>query len=266
METVLNSELKLATEWLKANRLSLNVKKSKLLLFRSKQSKINNDNISIKLDGTKLALEANVKYLGMTIDNNLSWDDHINNLKKKLSRANGILAKLRSYVPKKTLSSVYYAIFHSQLLYGCLMWSLTTAKNFDSIKVLQKKCLRIMNFSPYNSHTNELFILDKILKIEDVIKFEQIKLAFEFKKSTIPNDIMNLFQENINDYNTRNMKKGGLIIPKITSVSYGDRSLRYIIPKVWNEYIKYNDYQNLKSALHLKSLFKKKVIETYISI
>ena len=97
----MNSELKLVTEWIKANRLSLNVKKSKLLLFHSKQSKINIDNFSIKLDGTKMVLERNVKYLGMTIDNNLSWDDHTNNLKKKLSRSNGVLAKLRSYIPKK---------------------------------------------------------------------------------------------------------------------------------------------------------------------
>ena len=83
--------------------------------------------------------ETNVKYLAMIIDNNLSWDDHINNLKNKLSRSNGILAKLRSYVPKKTLTSVYYVIFHSQLLYGSLLWSLTTAKFFYCIKVLQKK-------------------------------------------------------------------------------------------------------------------------------
>ena len=122
-----------------------------------------------------------------------------------------------------------------------------------------------MNFSTYNSHTNELFIRDKILKIEDMIKYEQIKLAFEYKKCTLPNDTMSLFQENINQFNTRNMKKGGLIIPKITSVSYGDRSLRCVIPKVWNEYIKHKDYQSLKSALHLKSLYKKSTIDAYIN-
>ena len=108
-----------------------------------------------------MALENSVQYLGMTIDNNMSWDNHINNLGKKLSRANGILCKLRTCAKKK-LISVYYAIFHSQVLYGCLMWSLSTLKSINSINVLQKKCLRIMNFSPYNSHTNILFKLDRI--------------------------------------------------------------------------------------------------------
>ena len=122
-----------------------------------------------------------------------------------------------------------------------------------------------MNFSPYNSHTNGLFIQDKILKIEDLIKYERIKLAFEYKKGNLPNDTMTLFQDNINQYNTRNMTKGGLIIPKKTSVSYGDRSLRYVIPKVWNEYIKQTDYVSLKSEKHLKSLFKKNTIDIYIN-
>ena len=62
------------------------------------------------------------------------------------------------------------------------MWSLSTLKNINSINVLQKKCLRIMNFSPYNSHTNKLFKLDKILKVEDLIRMEQLKLAYQFKK------------------------------------------------------------------------------------
>ena len=182
VETILNTELKTAATWLKANRLSLNIKKSKFLLFHSKRKKVLNHQLSVKLDGNKMALENSVQYLGMTIDNNMSWDNHINNLGKKLSRANGILCKLRTYVPKKTLISVYYAIFHLQVLYGCLMWSLSTLRNINSINVLQKKCLRIMNFSPYNSHTNILVKLDKILKVEDVIRMEQLKLAYQCKK------------------------------------------------------------------------------------
>ena len=121
-------------------------------------------NFSIKLDGKKLVPDNDVNYLGMCIDKNLSWESHIKNLSKKLSRANGVLCKLRSFVPKSTLKSVYYAIFHSQASYGCLMWSLTTAKNVNCIKVLQKKCLRIMNFSAYNSHTSIAVYL-KMIKV-----------------------------------------------------------------------------------------------------
>ena len=63
IETVLNCDLKSISDWLKANRLSLNVDKYKLLMFKSKQRMLNNDSISIKLGGVKPIPEDSVKYL-----------------------------------------------------------------------------------------------------------------------------------------------------------------------------------------------------------
>ena len=60
-------------------------------MFKSKQTKLHNDIISIKLGGVKLIPSDNVKYLGLHLDKYLSWDVQINQLSKKLSRANGIL-------------------------------------------------------------------------------------------------------------------------------------------------------------------------------
>ena len=96
----------------------------------------------------------NVKYLGIFLDKNLSWDYHILQLSKKLSRANGVLYKLRNYVPKETIISVYYSIFYSHVTYAVRVWSLSTQHNLDIITILQKKCMRIINFADFNSHTN----------------------------------------------------------------------------------------------------------------
>ena len=93
----------------------------------------------IKLLGKRLEPSTSVKYLGIHIDRNLSWDCHIKEMNAKLSRTNGILSKLRHYVPKKTMLSVYHALFYSHMTYGRLVWSLTTQKNLDSIFMLQKK-------------------------------------------------------------------------------------------------------------------------------
>ena len=72
----------------------------------------------------------------------------VTQLSKKLSCANGVLYKLRKYIPKETTTSVYYSIFYSHLIYACQVWSLTTQKNLNIINILQKKCLRIINFAP----------------------------------------------------------------------------------------------------------------------
>ena len=82
----------------------------------------------IKLLGKRLEPTTSVKYLGIHIDHNLSGDCHINEMNAKLSRTNGILSKLRHYVPKKTMLSVYYALFYSHITYGSFVWSLTTSK------------------------------------------------------------------------------------------------------------------------------------------
>ena len=100
-ETNLNHDLKNLTQWLRANRLSLNVDKTRLLIFKSKYNKNQYEDIIIKLLGKRLDPSTSVKYLGIHIDHNLSWDCHIKEMNAKLSRTNGILSKLRHYVPKK---------------------------------------------------------------------------------------------------------------------------------------------------------------------
>ena len=122
----------------KGYRLSVNVDKTKLLIFKSKYNKNQYQNMIIKLLGMRLKPSTSVKYLGIHIDHNLSWDCHIKEINAKLSRTNGILSKLHRYVPKMTWS-VYYALFYSHMTYGSLVWSLTTQKNLDSIFILQKK-------------------------------------------------------------------------------------------------------------------------------
>ena len=130
---------------------------------------LNIDSISIKLGGAKLIPSDDVKYLGVHLDKYLSWDLQTNQLSKKLSRANGILSKLRHFVPKKILISVYYSIFYTPLLYRCPVWSLTKKENLDYISIVQKRCLRMINFAPFSSHTNNMFFDSKLLKFDDII-------------------------------------------------------------------------------------------------
>ena len=264
IETVLNCDLKLASDWLNANRLSLNVDKSKLLIFKSKQRKFNKDSISIKLGGVKLTPTDNVKYLGLHLDQNLSWDVQTNKLSKKLSKANGILAKLRHFAPKETLISVYYSIFYSHLQYGCTVWSRTKKENLDTITILQKKCMRIINFAPFNSHTNNMFLDNKLLKFEDLIKLEQLKLIFDFKNKNLPIDLLDLFKlsSDINFHITRSASKGCMFIPQIKTTNFGIKSLRYSAAVLWNNFIKCNEVNDIKNI----GLFKKYLKVSFLSL
>ena len=101
---VMNNELQLLTDWLRANKISLNESKTKLLIFRPRR-KLNITVPNIKLNNFTLTPEKTITYLRTEIDENLSWNKKIEILAEKLSRTNCILSKLRYYVSKKTLKS-----------------------------------------------------------------------------------------------------------------------------------------------------------------
>ena len=119
------------TDWLTANKISLNESKTKFLIFRPRR-KLNITVPNIKLNNFILTPEKTVTYLGIEIDENLSWYKQIEILAKKLSRANSIFWKLRYYVSKKTLTSIYYSLFHSNIVYGSPVWSFMSQTIFCS--------------------------------------------------------------------------------------------------------------------------------------
>ena len=143
IETIINTELKEVVKWLRLNKLSLNAAKTELIFFRSCRHPLDYSNISIKMSGLKITPVEYIKYLGMYLDRFLDWNHHVKELSKKLSRANGILSKLRYNVSLETCIQVYYAIFFSYLIIGCNVWGFTSEKNIKDIQVLQNKCVRI---------------------------------------------------------------------------------------------------------------------------
>ena len=127
-----------------------------MVIFKSTQKKFEGD-LKIKLCGKRLYPTESVKYLGVKIDTNLSWQYHVNDFFIKLNRATALLFKMRKYINLKILRFIiYFAIFDSYLSYCCLIWS-QNCSTIQSIIILQRKAIRIINFQPRNFHTSPLF-------------------------------------------------------------------------------------------------------------
>ena len=97
------------------------VKKTKMVIFKSKQKKFEGD-LKVRLCGKRLYPTESVKYLRVKMDANLNWQCQVNDLSVKLNRANVLLFKIRKYVSPKILRSIYFAIFKSHLSYCSLVW------------------------------------------------------------------------------------------------------------------------------------------------
>ena len=260
LETVVNTELKLVTNWLRVNKLSLNAKKTELIIFRSKRKPLYQE-IFIKLNGIRLKPNDSVKYLGMHLGKHLSWETHIHNLSNSLSRANGLLSKLRHNAPRTVCINVYYALFYSHLFYGACIWGLTSEKNIKIIETLQNKCIRIITFSDFRSSANPLFISLGLLKVRDIIKYQQLKIVYEYFEKLLPDDICQLFTQS-NEILTTNMqvrssRKNCLSIPPIKTEHSGRKSLRFQCASQWNNIATNKIHLSQDSVLdlnHIKSV------------
>ena len=115
-EKVLNTEIDKVSEWLSANKLSLNVRKSKLLTF----TLMKRHNINLTINNVPLEEVSNTKYLGIVTDNKLTWRHHIEYIKTKSSKGIGLLSKIRHYIPKNTLIGLCYSFINSYVEYGLL--------------------------------------------------------------------------------------------------------------------------------------------------
>ena len=107
-----NLDLKSLYKWLLVNKITLNCSKTELIIFHKVGQKLSFD-LKIKLNGHRLYPSDSLKYLGVYLDSTLSGEAHCKVLASKLRRANGLLSKIRHYVPKQELISIYHALFSS---------------------------------------------------------------------------------------------------------------------------------------------------------
>ena len=137
-----------------------------MVIFKSKQKKLEGD-LKIKLCGKRLYPTESIKYLGVKIDTNLTWQHHVNDLSIKLNRGKALLFKIGKYVTLKTLRFIYFAIF-DYLSYCYRAWAQNVC-TIQRILILQKKAVRSINFQPRNFHSSPLFKQNSILKFQDKI-------------------------------------------------------------------------------------------------
>ena len=140
-----NYDLRYIVEWLRVNKISLNTGKTERVLFRFKNKKITK-NMNFRISGQKINILRKTKYLGIILDEHLTFKYHLENLNLKLNRANCLLSKIRYYVKFSLLRTLYYALFDSHVRYGCQIWGPKQSSTVETIEQTQNKALRILNF------------------------------------------------------------------------------------------------------------------------
>ena len=118
-------------------------------------------------------------FLGVLVDDNLSWKSHISLLASKLSKSIGIIHKSRFFLSTHSLPTLYNSMILPYLYYFNLAWGGTYKTNLQRIVILQKRVLRIVNDSTYDANTGPIFKKRKLLKFRDIHLF-QFKFFYVF--------------------------------------------------------------------------------------
>ena len=196
----INTELNNITEWLLINKLSLNVNKTKAMVFHMPQKKIIIPNLQIA--DTVIEFVDAFKFLGITISKHLTWNNHVMQVTNKIARTIGMMHNLKKILPLNILRILYNSLVLPHLNYGILAWGRQT-KQLD---IIHKKAIRMLTGSNYNAHTEPLFKKMDLLKVSDICKLQEIKFYYKLVNKQLPIyfDTFN-FQANSNlhDHNTR---------------------------------------------------------------
>ena len=255
-----NQELTRISTWLTTNKLVLNISKTNYIIFTSKGKSYNKNVSNIKIDGNNIQQVNKTKFLGIVIEEHLNWALHISHLCNIIARNVGILQKLRYFIPTYVLKILYHSLILSHLQYCTLLWANSYRSHLHKLRLLQKKAIRIISNTDYLAHSSKLFLNLKLLKLDDIMKFQLGTFMYKLKYNKLPNVIPHMFvtNENIHSYNTRN--KNGYLIPSVRT-NCRKFTVGYAGPILWNSFPQ--KLRQLPSEVIFKKKLKSILLATY---
>ena len=254
-----NNELVNISNWTKSNKLSINLNKTKYMIISNKYFDTND--CQVVLDDEVIERVRNFKFLGVIVDENLNFKDHISLVCLKISRSAGLLRNI-NYLPINILLIIYFSIVYPHYMYGLLIWGSCAPTSLLPLIRNDKKVVRAITGSDWLAHTSKLFKSNDILKFSDLYNFTLGVFMFNVYNSVKAN--FNLYREIFNDfsfthdYDTRGSNRFKLPFYRLGQCQ---RFVFYQGAKLWN--ILPDDFKCQKTVNAFKKNFKKYFINKY---
>ena len=227
MSQQINTELRNIQEWLNINKLSLNVSKTKYMIFHHYQRNITNIIPTLKINFEPIERVMEFNFLGLTIDEHLSWKPHIQKISNKIARTLGIMCRLKNFLPTHVLRILYNSMILPHLQYSILSWGFKPGR----LDKLQKRAVRIISNSKYNSHTDPIFKKLNLLKLKDLFELNVLKLFYKYKNNILPFYVSHMFS----DYSVPHsypLRATYVLNAPGSNTPSGEKCIRHYLPSV----------------------------------
>lgn len=179
-------------------------------------------------------------------------------MKSKISKGIGIINKVKLLLNPETLRTMYYSFVYPYFQYCIEVWGKASDIYINSVVKLQKKIVRIISNVPRLTHTNDLFVRNKILKVQDIYKYNISIFMYKLNHNMLPVIFNDIFTYNnvIHSYGTR--QANNLHVPRCRT-QFMLNCIRYQGVQIWN-----NIVTKVNTELKLAT-FKDKVKELFIN-
>ena len=256
IEKCLNEDLASLSKWLDRNVMKANVSKTKTMILGT-STRINRiRDVNIIMNGTAVERVNTFKYLGITIDANLKWNDQINNICRKMCNSLGIMRRIKPFVPQSSLVTIYNTMFLPHLDYGIILWSNCGNTNLSRIQKLQNTAMRIILSAPFRTHINDMLKTLGFMDVRNRISYVTGCMMYKVINGMTPSYLNQLFNyvNNIHSLCTRKSKAGDLYTPKCNT-NYGRNTFQYKGCVLWN--VISRNIRNANTFMSFQMNFKK---------
>ena len=229
-------ELGVLSDWFACNRLSLNCDKTEYVDFSKPVLGLSAHNHTLSVNGKRIRKVSHSKFLGVQIDNRLSWREHIVAVSRKIRQTVGVIGRARSFMNGHQLLGLYNTMILPHLQYCLINWgNFEGDSNLDlarGILSLQKSLVRIVTFSHPYAHADPLFAQTGALKIDDLYKHTLRLFSYKLSKGHLPSGVASMFPrpDTQHGYNTRGARDNFTYSGQ--DVKSG--SIRALVPQSWN--------------------------------
>ena len=208
-------------EWCLQNKITLNKEKTEAIIFSKRLNFTNEQTVNIL--GSEKLLSRECCFLGVRLDSDLTFSNHIKHVVTKISKHTGILYKIRECLPLKACIDYYYAFVYPHLTYCVVIWGGTGLTHLQPLIVQHKRVIRTICYKGRREHSTPLFYRLKLLKFADIYKYHMLIYMHKAMREDIFSPV--------HDFNTRNRY---LAVPEFQRLTTCQRAVSYAGPKIWN--------------------------------
>lgn len=201
----INITLELINEWFTTNGLMVNAKKSKYMIIGSNKYLNQNIDMCVKYSGEHLEKVVTMKYLGIIIDNKLTFNDHINYICKKISKKLGFAYRVSKHLTLNTRKTIYNTIIKPHFEYCSSILYMCNDTNISKLQLLQNRCMRfILKYNRY-ANINIMQCTLNWFSVKDNIKYRTLIFLYKLHNNLLPTYLSANIQHrrDIHNYNTR---------------------------------------------------------------